>query len=93
MYIIRALKCKNGHSNFSLAYDNNECSCHHNGMPVLRIDCVECLIEYFNKPETKKIVKGTIKSNSNMALFKKIQNLEIPLDKETNIKLKKIFLN
>lgn len=45
VHAIRTLKCKNGHSNFSLSFDSNECGCHHNGDPCLIISCRDCFIE------------------------------------------------
>ena len=41
------IKCKNGHSNFSLSLDTNECGCHHNGEPCIILTCRDCLEEAF----------------------------------------------
>ena len=49
VHAIKMVKCKNGHSNFSLSLDTNECGCHHNGDPCLIISCRDCLMESIKK--------------------------------------------
>ena len=55
VHAITMLKCGNGHSNFSISFDSNECGCHHNGDPCLIISCRDCFEEAFkNNTEMPK---------------------------------------
>ena len=63
VHTIIPIKCKKGHS-LPIAFDNNECGCHHNGQPCLIITCQKCLEkgELFNlqipiNKETLKEIK------------------------------------
>ena len=55
VHAIIILKCKNGHSNFLMSLDKNECGCHHNGDPCIIISCRDCVTKSFkNNTEMPK---------------------------------------
>lgn len=55
VHAIISLKCEKGHSKWSIAYDSNECGCHHNGMPCLQLTCQICLEEYIKNNDASTI--------------------------------------
>lgn len=40
---VQLLKCKEGHA--MIGFDENQCGCHHQGLPCVMIHCEECLNE------------------------------------------------
>ena len=54
-HAIMLLKCKKGHTRFNICYDSNECGCHHNGNPTIKISCPECFKEEIDKTDLEQL--------------------------------------